>query len=294
MTVASPPITSDPFIKYVVIQDYLNGISRDQTARQRKIAAGSVSNIIKNWKQEMQGCNVEEIRSFSKTVYNSGISVYQCARGYRIQRILNELGVYDEYDIFEDEMEREREMEQEDREGTIAKERDRKRNERVEEEHLYKINQNRGDRNININSSKVIKNNNKFKQKQKEKIHDFAFFVNDIYRNCIKHGISPTIVPYWIEDLMDIFDKSGSRNYSIAAALNRDDILEDNNNNNKENENLYFDCKQGSSSNNNDNIVSPINNSTIYHQLPQQQQQQQQYQQHKQQLQSNSHHNRFI
>ena len=99
------PITSDPSIKALVIQDHLNGISRDQTAKQRGVSAGSVSNIIKNWKQEIQGSNVEEIRSFSKTVFNSGISVYQCARGYRMERILNNLGVYDDYDVFEHEQE---------------------------------------------------------------------------------------------------------------------------------------------------------------------------------------------
>ena len=54
---------------------------------------------------EIQGSNVEEIRSFSKTVFNSGISVYQCARGYRMERILNNLGVYDDYDVFEHEQE---------------------------------------------------------------------------------------------------------------------------------------------------------------------------------------------
>ena len=242
------PITSDPSIKALVIQDYLNGISRDQTAKQRGVSTGSVSNIIKNWKQEIQGSNVEKIRSFSKTVFNSGISVYQCARGYRMERILNNLGVYDDDDVFEHEQE-------------VDHKEDDMDDERQKD--MYNDNWNAG------KSILIKKKNNNAK---KATIQDISFFVNEIYKNCIKYDISPSIVPYWIKDLMEIFNESGS---CIQNVLNNGDYLSsdfNNNNNNKENENIYLDLDHIQGNNN----ISTTNNSRYNHQPHQQNQKQKQ------------------
>ena len=242
------PITSDPSIKALVIQDYLNGISRDQTAKQRGVSAGSVSNIIKNWKQEIQGSNVEKIRSFSKTVFNSGISVYQCARGYRMERILNNLGVYDDYDVFEHEQE-------------VDHKEDDMDDERQKD--MYNDNWNAG-------KSIIIKKKNN--NAKKATIQDISFFVNEIYKNCIKYDILPSIVPYWIKDLMEIFNESGS---CIQNVLNNGDYLSsdfNNNNNNKENENIYLDLDHTQGNNN----ISTTNNSRYNHQPHQQNQKQKQ------------------
>ena len=242
------PITSDPSIKALVIQDYLNGISRDQTAKQRGVSAGSVSNIIKNWKQEIQGSNVEKIRSFSKTVFNSGISVYQCARGYRMERILNNLGVYDDYDVFEHEQE-------------VDHKEDDMDDERQKD--MYNDNWNAG-------KSIIIKKKNN--NAKKATIQDISFFVNEIYKNCIKYDILPSIVPYWIKDLMEIFNESGS---CIQNVLNNGDYLSsdfNNNNNNKENENIYLDLDYIQGNNN----ISTTNNSRCNHQPHQQNQKQKQ------------------
>ena len=155
---------------------------------------------------------------------------------------MNNLGVCDEYDYFDQEHE-------------IEHEDDR-------EEDVYKMNWNRGssrggihsknntnNTNINIIDSKDVKKKNI----KKSKIQDFSFFVNEIYRNCIKQGISPIVVPYWIKDLMDIFNNSDSRNHS-AAVLNSNYILEYNN---KENENFCnFDCIQ-------DINISTLNDSAL-------------------------------
>jgi hypothetical protein len=243
------PITSDPSIKALVIQDYLNGISRDQTAKQRRVSAGSVSNIIKKWKQEMQGSNVEEIRSFSKTVFNSGISVYQCARGYRRERILNNLGVYDDYDVFEHEQE-------------VDHKEDDMDDERQKD--MYNDNWNAG-------KSIIIKKKNN--NAKKATIQDISFFVNEIYKNCIKYDILPSSVPYWIKDLIEIFNESGSCIQNNV--LNNGDYLSsdfNNNNNNKENENIYLDLDYIQGNNN----ISTTNNSRCNHQLHEQNQKQKQ------------------
>jgi hypothetical protein len=241
------PIASDPSIKFLVIQDYLNGKSRDQTAKRRGISAGSVSNIRKNWKQEIQGSNVEEIRRFSKTVCNSGISIYQCARGYRVERILNNLGVYDDdydydFDLEHEEIEQKNERKEDicnenwNRESNISSVDSIYSINNVDNNNIIIANKNNGKNTTNIINSNDIKKRKNFK---KTKIKDFSFFVNEIYRNCVKYGISPSVVPDWIKDLMDIFNKPDLCNHSDA--LNSNYISD---NNNKENENIYFDCIQ--------------------------------------------------
>jgi transposase len=249
------PITSDLSIRSLVVQDYLNGISRDQTAKHRRISAGSVSNIIKNWKKEMQGSNVEDIRSFSKTVYKSGISVYQCARGYRVERILNNLGIYDDDDDFKQEKEVEEENE---RKEDIYNEKENGEingnsigygiySIRNPDNNNSKIANKNNDRNINSNNIKATKKKNI----KKKRIQDFSFFVNEIYINCIKHGISPDIISYWIKDLMDIFNKADLCNYSADLNSNYTSY-----NDNKENEDIYSGCIQ-------DNDISFIKDSRL-------------------------------
>ena len=231
------PITRDPSIIALVIQDYLNGISRDQTAKRRRISAGSVSNIISNWKQQMQNSNVEEIRSFSKIVFKSNISVYQCARGYRMERILNNLGVYDDHDIFEHEHEIEQNYD------------DR-------QEYMY---------NDNWKEDKYIISKEKNNNVKKAMKQDITFFVNEIYRNCIKYDILPSIVPCWIKDLIDIFNESDSCIQNNI--INTSNHIADNNNN-KEDENIYPDLDYIQSNNN----ISTTNNSRCNHQQNQKQQ----------------------
>jgi transposase len=43
-------VVSNPSLKSLVIQGYLNGKSRDQIAKELGISTGTVSKIIKDWK----------------------------------------------------------------------------------------------------------------------------------------------------------------------------------------------------------------------------------------------------
>ena len=85
-------------IDSLVIQGYLNGKSRDQIAKETGISTGKVSNIIKEWKKGIDIPNVEELRDFAIEVKKSGISVGQCAQGYRMVQLMQNLGVADDGD----------------------------------------------------------------------------------------------------------------------------------------------------------------------------------------------------
>jgi hypothetical protein len=79
-----------------VIQAYLNGKSRDDIAKETGISTGKVSNIIKEWKNKIGIPNVEELRDFTIAVKKSGISIGQCAEGYRMVQLMENLGITDD------------------------------------------------------------------------------------------------------------------------------------------------------------------------------------------------------
>ncbi len=79
-----------------MIQGYLNGKSRDQIAKETGISTGKVSNIIKEWKRRIGIPNVEDLRNFATDVKKAGISVGQCAQGYRMVQLMQNFGVADD------------------------------------------------------------------------------------------------------------------------------------------------------------------------------------------------------
>ncbi len=79
-------------VKSLVIKGYLNGKTRDQIALDAGISTGSVSSIIKDWKKGISIPDIKEVRHFSITVRKSGMSINQCAQGFRMIQLLNSLG----------------------------------------------------------------------------------------------------------------------------------------------------------------------------------------------------------
>ena len=82
-------------IKSLVIQYYINGVSRDKIAKDVGLSAGTVSNTIRDWKAGIGHSHAEEIRDFSVMVNKSGISIRQCVQGARMVNILKHLGIKD-------------------------------------------------------------------------------------------------------------------------------------------------------------------------------------------------------
>ncbi len=65
----------------LVIQGYLHGKSYDEIAKEIGISRGTVSNIVKEWKDRLGIPISGELRKFALTVKRSGISIEQCVEG---------------------------------------------------------------------------------------------------------------------------------------------------------------------------------------------------------------------
>jgi hypothetical protein len=81
--------------KSLVIQGFLNGKSMDQITSETNVSKGKVHYLINDWKKEIGIPYIDELREFSVTVRKSGISIGQCAQGFRMISILRNLGIQD-------------------------------------------------------------------------------------------------------------------------------------------------------------------------------------------------------
>ena len=90
------------FTNDIVIQKYLNGKTLDQIAKETSISKGTVYNLVKRWKDKLGSIGIEEIREFAIVVSKSGLTIQECAQGFRIAQILKELGINDEFEDGDD------------------------------------------------------------------------------------------------------------------------------------------------------------------------------------------------
>src|SRR4029079_12017586 len=131
---------------------------------------------------------IDTVRTFSTEVRKMGMTIQQCAQGFRTAQMLKNFGIQDEFD------------------GDIDKE-------RQQEEFESNINEiekpirdhNNGDNSRHIQFTKKSKENS-----TKKKYNELTYFLDIIYKNCKNLGIRPTIIVKWIEDLFycySILDK---------------------------------------------------------------------------------------
>jgi hypothetical protein len=88
--------------KSQVIQGYLNGKSREQNAQHNNVSTGTVSNIIENWSREIGMPDIKELRQFAVPVKKSGVSIKQCAQGFRMVQLMSNFGIHAEDDAHEE------------------------------------------------------------------------------------------------------------------------------------------------------------------------------------------------
>jgi hypothetical protein len=67
----------------------------DQIASETNVSKGKVHYLIKEWKKGIGAPDIDELREFSVTVTKSEISIGQCAQGFRMIRILKNLGIHE-------------------------------------------------------------------------------------------------------------------------------------------------------------------------------------------------------
>jgi Homeodomain-like domain-containing protein len=83
------------------ITKWLSGWPRDKIAGELGIGAGTVTNIIANWTNEVGTPTAASLRELSVEIRRAGMSIRDCARGLRIMRILSSRMGDDEISQFE-------------------------------------------------------------------------------------------------------------------------------------------------------------------------------------------------
>ena len=86
-------------IKSLVIQQWLQGESRDKIAGDNGLSAGGVTNIVNEWRRDLNFAMADALRELALTLKRIGITTAQCATGFRVAMMMNRLGVKE--DVYE-------------------------------------------------------------------------------------------------------------------------------------------------------------------------------------------------
>jgi chromosome segregation ATPase len=86
------PAAIDLIIKQRVIAQYLQGVSRDTIATDNGIGAGTVSNIIDEWKKRVQDSDYDSIRELSVFCKKQGITLNALASCIRLNNYIQSFG----------------------------------------------------------------------------------------------------------------------------------------------------------------------------------------------------------
>jgi hypothetical protein len=83
-----PKQTPPPSGKSLVIQKRLEGKSMNQIVKETGISKGKVQYITKEWENKLGTSAAYEIIEFATLIKRSGITIEQCAQGFRMINIL--------------------------------------------------------------------------------------------------------------------------------------------------------------------------------------------------------------
>jgi|SRR5689334_22141849 hypothetical protein len=74
-------------LKEGIIKDWLRGKNRDTIAYENGLSTGTVSNIVKEWKEEIGSLSPDQLREFVVTLRNVGISPLQCGHPCNVDKV---------------------------------------------------------------------------------------------------------------------------------------------------------------------------------------------------------------
>jgi hypothetical protein len=80
-------------VKREIIRLWMLGHPRDDIARDTNTSSGSVSNVIENWKNDLDRGEADALRELGKAIRASGLSPSECAAGARTTNLLTKNGV---------------------------------------------------------------------------------------------------------------------------------------------------------------------------------------------------------
>ena len=88
-------------IKSAVIQQWLQGKTRDLIVIDTGLSAGAVTNIINQWRRGLSYPLADDLRDLAVTFKKVGITATQCATGFRLATIMIKCGVNElEFEYF--------------------------------------------------------------------------------------------------------------------------------------------------------------------------------------------------
>jgi hypothetical protein len=87
------PSAIDPEVKKQVIKQWLSGDSRDRIAADNDIGAGTVTNIINEWKKGVQDSEYQSVRELAVYSKKEGLDLSELASRFRLYNYINKLGV---------------------------------------------------------------------------------------------------------------------------------------------------------------------------------------------------------
>ena len=90
------PAAIDTRIKRQVINQWLAGDSRDRIAADNQIGAGTVSNIINEWKKGVEVSDYDSLRELTVSLKKQGIGLNDLARSVRLSNYIKNLGTTDD------------------------------------------------------------------------------------------------------------------------------------------------------------------------------------------------------
>src|SRR5947209_10647067 len=86
------PAAINTQVKKQVIKQYLSGDSRDRIAADNGIGAGTVTNIINEWKKGVQDSDYESVRELAVFSKKEGFDLSRVATSIRLNNYIQKLG----------------------------------------------------------------------------------------------------------------------------------------------------------------------------------------------------------
>jgi DNA-binding transcriptional MerR regulator len=90
------PLKVPSEVRASVIRDWLSGKPRDTIARDNVVSAGAVSNIVREWRDALAVSDADALRELGIMFRKLGITAQECAIGFRLAKILKDLGTDEE------------------------------------------------------------------------------------------------------------------------------------------------------------------------------------------------------
>jgi glutamate mutase epsilon subunit len=92
----SMPSAIDEVIRIKVIQQWLSGFPRDKIASNIQIGAGTVTNIVSEFKNNLQGSDIDSVRELAVEVKKQGLSLSDLAQHIRLRNYFIKSGASEE------------------------------------------------------------------------------------------------------------------------------------------------------------------------------------------------------